>query len=87
MLSDVASLTSALADRYGFERELGAGGMSTVYLIDDAVRLTREVAEALHHAHGHGVIHRDIKPENILLQGGHALVADFGIALAARVRE
>src|SRR5688500_8473008 len=51
--------------------------------IDDAVRLTREVAEALHYAHGHGVIHRDIKPENILLQGGHALVADFGIALAA----
>ncbi|MBC7896207.1 MAG: serine/threonine protein kinase, partial [Cytophagaceae bacterium] len=50
--------------------------------ITEAVQLTREVAEALHHAHGQKVIHRDIKPENILLQGGHALVADFGIALA-----
>src|SRR4029078_2308166 len=37
----------------------------------------------LEDAHQHKVIHRDIKPENILLQGGHALVADFGIALAA----
>ncbi len=51
--------------------------------IDDAVRIAREVAGALHYAHGHGVIHRDIKPENILLHDGHALVADFGIALAA----
>jgi hypothetical protein len=51
--------------------------------IDDALRIAREVGDALHYAHGHGVIHRDIKPENILLQGGHALVADFGIALAA----
>jgi len=44
--------------------------------------IAREVADALHYAHGLGVIHRDIKPENILLQNGHALVADFGIALA-----
>ena len=50
--------------------------------IDDAVRIAREVADALEYAHERGVIHRDIKPENILLQGGHALVADFGIALA-----
>jgi serine/threonine-protein kinase len=155
-------LGRALADRYRIERELGAGGMATVYLaqdlkhdrkvalkvlkpelsailgaerflaeikttanlqhphilplhdsgeavgmvfyvmpyvegeslrerlartkqmpVDDAVRIAREVADALEYAHGHGVIHRDIKPENILLQGGHALVADFGIALAA----
>ncbi len=155
-------LSAALADRYRLERELGAGGMATVYLaqdvrhdrkvalkvlrpelsailgaerflaeikttanlqhphilslfdsgeaeglvfyvmpyvegeslrdrlarehqlpIDDALRIAREVGDALHYAHGHGVIHRDIKPENILLQGGHALVADFGIALAA----
>lgn len=51
--------------------------------IDDALRIAREVADALQYAHERGVIHRDIKPENILLQGGHALVADFGIALAA----
>jgi len=50
--------------------------------VDDAVRLTREIAEALAYAHSRGVIHRDIKPENILLQGGRAMVADFGIALA-----
>ena len=51
--------------------------------LEDALRIGREVADALQYAHAHGVIHRDIKPENILLQGGHALVADFGIALAA----
>jgi tRNA A-37 threonylcarbamoyl transferase component Bud32 len=51
--------------------------------IDEAVRLTREVASALDYAHRHNVVHRDIKPENILLHDGSALVADFGIALAA----
>ncbi|MEO8479478.1 MAG: serine/threonine-protein kinase, partial [Gemmatimonadota bacterium] len=156
-------LSEGLADRYTLERELGAGGMATVYLahdikhdrdvaikvlhpdlgaalggerflseirttarlqhphvlplldsgeadgllyyvmplvtgetlrarlererqlpIEDAVLIAREVADALGYAHGLGVIHRDIKPENILLQGGHALVADFGIALAVQ---
>ncbi|MEP6591768.1 MAG: serine/threonine-protein kinase, partial [Gemmatimonadota bacterium] len=156
-------LRTSLADRYTLERELGAGGMATVYLahdikhdrdvaikllhpdlgaalgserflseirttarlqhphilplldsgeadgllyyvmplvtgetlrarlererqlpIEDAVLIAREVADALGYAHGLGVIHRDIKPENILLQGGHALVADFGIALAVQ---
>ncbi|HJR36721.1 MAG TPA: protein kinase [Gemmatimonadales bacterium] len=51
--------------------------------IAEAVRLAGEVASALDYAHRQGVIHRDIKPENILLHDGHALVADFGIALAA----
>ena len=51
--------------------------------IADAIRITTSVADALQYAHSHGVIHRDIKPENILLHDGHALVADFGIALAA----
>ncbi|MEP6496226.1 MAG: protein kinase [bacterium] len=50
--------------------------------IDEAVKITTEVADALQYAHEHGVIHRDIKPENILLQNGRAMVADFGIALA-----
>jgi serine/threonine-protein kinase len=50
--------------------------------VDEAVRIAREVADALEYAHQHKVIHRDIKPENILLHGGHAMVADFGIALA-----
>jgi serine/threonine-protein kinase len=154
-------LTAALADRYLIERELGAGGMATVYLardlkhdrqvalkvlkpelaavlgaerfvveikttaalqhphilplfdsgtadgflyyvmpyiqgetlrakldretqlgIDEAVRITTDVAGALDYAHRHGVIHRDIKPENILLHDGRPMVADFGIALA-----
>ena len=48
--------------------------------IDEAVRITCEVADALDYAHRHGLIHRDIKPENILLEDNHAIVADFGIA-------
>src|SRR5512135_156227 len=162
MTDAAARLSAALADRYRLERELGAGGMATVYLshdlkhdrkvaikvlrpelaavigaerflkeikttanlqhphilglidsgeadgllwyampfvegeslrdrlqrekqllIPDAVRIAKEVAGALDYAHRHGVIHRDIKPENILLHDDSALVAHFGIALAA----
>ena len=164
MNSVEARLTTALAAVYRIERELGAGGMATVYLahdikhdrdvaikvlhpdlgaalggerflseirttarlqhphilplldsgnagdgllyyvmplvtgetlrawldreqqlpVDDALLIAREVADALGYAHALGVIHRDIKPENILLRDGHALVADFGIALAVQ---
>ena len=62
-----------LRDKLNRETQLG---------VDEAVRIAREVADALAYAHGKGVIHRDIKPENILIQNGRPMVADFGIALA-----
>ena len=48
--------------------------------LESALHIGREVADALHYAHGEGVVHRDVRPENILLEQGHALVGDFGIA-------
>jgi serine/threonine-protein kinase len=50
--------------------------------VGDAVRILREVTDALAYAHRQGIVHRDIKPENILIQDGHAVLADFGIAAA-----
>ena len=66
----------SLGDRLNREKQLP---------LDDAMRITREVADALSYAHRRGVIHRDIKPANILLEDGHAAVADFGIARAVDV--
>jgi eukaryotic-like serine/threonine-protein kinase len=63
----------SLRDKLERETQLG---------IDEAVQITLEVSDALAYAHTQGVVHRDIKPENVLLFGGHAVVADFGIARA-----
>jgi eukaryotic-like serine/threonine-protein kinase len=63
-----------LRDRMNHERQLP---------VAEAIKITVEVASALDYAHRQGVVHRDIKPENILLHDGSAVVADFGIALAA----
>src|SRR2546430_9764352 len=63
----------SLRDRLQREKQLA---------LDEALRITGEVASALAYAHSHGVVHRDIKPENIMLSGGTAVVADFGIARA-----
>jgi serine/threonine protein kinase/tetratricopeptide (TPR) repeat protein len=63
----------SLRDRLAREKQLR---------LEDALQIAREVADALSYAHSHDIVHRDVKPENILLESGHAVVADFGIARA-----
>lgn len=55
--------------------------------VDEALRIAREVAEALARAHAEGVVHRDVKPENIMMESGHAVVSDFGIAFLGDSRD
>ncbi len=63
----------SLRARLDRERQLG---------VEEALRITREIADALAYAHDLGIVHRDIKPGNVLLEAGHAVVTDFGIACA-----
>ncbi|HVF41261.1 MAG TPA: protein kinase [Gemmatimonadaceae bacterium] len=63
----------SLRDRLRRERQLP---------VAEAIRIVSEIADGLSHAHSLGIVHRDIKPENILFMGGHAVIADFGVATA-----
>lgn len=76
--SGLAYFLMPLAEGETLQARLESGPLS----IPEAVRYAREVAEALAYAHSEGLVHRDVKPGNILLEGGHAVLADFGLALS-----
>jgi len=76
---DTLYYTMPFVDGVSLRRRIDDGGPLP---IGEALRLTTEIADALHHAHQRGVVHRDVKPDNVLLREGHAIVADFGVARA-----
>ncbi len=79
----IMGFTMPFIDGPSLQELLGDG--VPLFSLEQAVDIARDVASALTYAHGQGVVHRDIKPANILLSGGRAVVADFGIAWVADV--
>jgi serine/threonine-protein kinase len=81
--SDLLSYTMPYVQGESLRHRLMGGPLP----IDEAMRLLRELADALAAAHAAGIVHRDIKPENVLLSHGHALVTDFGVAKALQAAQ
>jgi eukaryotic-like serine/threonine-protein kinase len=81
--SDLLSYTMPYVHGESLRHRLEGGPLP----IDDAMRVLRELADALAAAHTAGIVHRDIKPENVLLSHGHALVTDFGVAKALQAAQ
>jgi tRNA A-37 threonylcarbamoyl transferase component Bud32 len=78
-IGDVLYYTMPFIAGESLKHALAAG---TRFSVREAVRILRDVADALAYAHSHGIVHRDIKPANVLRSGGHAVVTDFGVAKA-----
>jgi serine/threonine protein kinase/tetratricopeptide (TPR) repeat protein len=79
LAGDILYYTMPFVDGESLREKLTREGQTS---LSDAVRILRDVADALAYAHARGLVHRDIKPDNILLSGNHALVTDFGVAKA-----